>query len=169
MKELHRQLRLREYRRRDHLFKEIKPLFYSKYIYFINVYNYLMHKPLGGEAVVREYISYELADLKRFFDHNQSFYQYYRAGTSDMDQKYFTRGDFDVHIELEDFEEDEMYSTTHDYKLSKLMANEKFEDYLNMELLRLDTEQPLGTENEIDPELLWTYNKTDWSNLSTRW
>nr|WP_246230237.1 RteC domain-containing protein [Mucilaginibacter humi] len=128
-----------------------------------------MHKPLGGEAVVREYISYELADLKRFFDHNQSFYQYYRAGTSDMDQKYFTRGDFDVHIELEDFEEDEMYSTTHDYKLSKLMANEKFEDYLNMELLRLDTEQPLGTENEIDPELLWTYNKTDWSNLSTRW
>ncbi|MBK0378540.1 RteC domain-containing protein [Mucilaginibacter segetis] len=142
-------------------FKMIKPRFYSKYIYFINVYNFLMHKPLGGANVLRDYINQELTALKSFFDHNHSFYQYYRAGSTEMDHTFFTRGDFDVHIELEDFEEDELYSTTHDYKLSKIMANEKFQDYLNRELIRLDTESPQVPEAVNEPELVWTFNKTD--------
>jgi hypothetical protein len=141
-------------------FKIVKPQFYSKYIYFINVYNFLMHKPLGGESVIREYISFELADLKRFFDHNHSFYQYYRAGSVNMDNRFFTRGDFDVHIELEDFEEDALYSTTHDYKLSKIIANEKFQEYLNLELFKMENGGQLMTEN-FSPELTWTANKTD--------
>ena len=44
-----------------------------------------------------------------------------------LDTLYFTRGGFDVHIEIEDFEQYEQYSTSHDYKLSKIMANEKFQ------------------------------------------
>jgi hypothetical protein len=143
-------------------FKELKPRFYSKYIYFINVYNFLMHKPAGGENIQKEYIHFELADVKRFFDHNNSFYQYYRANATDMDAKYFSRSDdFDVHIELEDFEEDEMYSTTHDYKLSKLIANERFQDYLTLELAKLENEDLLLQDNILQPELIWTTNKID--------
>jgi hypothetical protein len=122
-------------------FKEIKPLFYSKYIYFINVYNFLMQLPPGGEEAVRTYINFNLTDLQRFFDVNKAFYQYYRSGSSQMDEVYFTRGGFDVQMELEDFEEDEQYSTSHDYKLSKIIANEKFQDYLKMECAKIDHDQ----------------------------
>jgi hypothetical protein len=142
-------------------FKDAKPMFYSKYIYFINVYNFLMQKPAGGESVLKEYINSELADLKRFFDHNQSFYQYYRAGATDLDDKYFTRGIFNVMIELENFEEDEMYSTSHDYKLSKIIANEKFQEYLKLELTRIENEELYPAETPDQPQLFWTFNKTD--------
>ena len=143
-----------------HFFKEMKPQFYSKYIYFFSVYNFMMQKPAGGDEIVKDYISFELADLKRFFDHNQAFYQYYRSGSTQMDELYFTRGGFDVQVELEDFEEDELYSTSHDYKLSKIMANEKYLDYLNLEMLKLTSEGMI--ENVLPFKLAtWTAGKTD--------
>lgn len=141
-------------------FKITKPLFYSKYIYFINVYNFMMQKPPGGDDVLRTYINHELTDLKRFFDHNHSFYQYYRSGSTQMDEIYFTRGGFDVHVELEDFEEDELYSTSHDYKLSKIIANEKFQDYLILELERLNKSADTA-DVTVHLALIWTANKTD--------
>ncbi|MCD8739072.1 RteC domain-containing protein [Mucilaginibacter roseus] len=147
-----------------HFFKEVKPLFYSKYIYFINVYNFLMQLPLGGEESLRSYISFQLTDLQRFFDSNKAFYQYYRSGSTKMDEVYFTRGGFDVQMELEDFEEDEQYSTSHDYKLSKIMANEKFQDYLKLEYARIGNEDayPLNGQ-EIFPFVHpnWTASQTD--------
>jgi hypothetical protein len=147
-----------------HFFKEVKPLFYSKYIYFINVYNYLMQFPAGGEQAVKAYINFHLADLQRFFDNNKAFYQYYRSGSTQMDEVYFTRGGFDVQMELEDFEEDEHYSTSHDYKLSKIMANEKFQDYLKLEHARVGNEQLLPqVSGKVFPfaHPNWTATPTD--------
>lgn len=117
-------------------FKEEKPRFYSRYIYYVNLFNYTVQKPLGSGDIQQAYIHMHLNEIKAFFDHNRAFYIYYRAGMTQMDEAYFTRGGFDVHAELEDFEEDEQYSTSHDYKLSKLIANELFQEYLNQELLR---------------------------------
>jgi len=121
-----------------HFFKDVKPLFYSKYIYYINIYNFIMQRPTGSETIQRDYIKFHLDELKTFFDHNRAFYQYYRSGMTQMDEVYFTRGGFDVHVELEDFEEDEKYSTSHDYKLSKIIANERFQEYLNLEMVKLN-------------------------------
>lgn len=126
-----------------HFFKEIKPKFYSKYIYFIGLYNYTLQKPTGSSDIQQAYIQMHLAEIKTFFDHNRAFYAYYRAGMTQLDQTYYTRGGFDVHAELEDFEEDELYSTSHDYKLSKIIANEKFQDYLNLEMTKLTNPESL--------------------------
>ncbi|RFZ85093.1 tetracycline regulation of excision, RteC [Mucilaginibacter terrenus] len=144
-----------------HFFKEVKPQFYSKYIYFISVYNYLMKRPTGAEDHLKEYINSELADLKRYFDHNGAFYQYYRSGSTQMDEVYFTRGGFDVHVELEKFEEDEVYSTSHDYKLSNIIANEKYQDFLNIELQKLNNHDERPLEMSLDLPLTWTFSKTD--------
>ena len=78
-------------------FKEIKPKFYSKYIYFINVHNYLLQKPTGGENIQQDYIHMRLAELKTFFDHNRAFCSYYRSRMTQMDEIYYTRSGFDVH------------------------------------------------------------------------
>ena len=61
-------------------FRETKPLFYSRYIYFISVYNFEMLRPIGSNEVFKDYIKREQADISRFFAHNQQFYQYYRSG-----------------------------------------------------------------------------------------
>jgi hypothetical protein len=147
-----------------HFFKEVKPLFYSKYIYFINVYNFLMQFPAGGEEAVKSYINFHLTDLQRFFDNNKAFYQYYRSGSTQMDEIYFTRGGFDVQMELEDFEEDEQYSTSHDYKMSKIIANEKFQDYLKLEYARVGNVDLMQLNNrKVFPfnHPQWTASQTD--------
>ncbi|MBD1362968.1 RteC domain-containing protein [Mucilaginibacter sp. ZT4R22] len=146
-----------------HFFKDVKPLFYSKYIYFINVYNFLMQYPAGGEEAVKTYINFHMADLQRFFDNNKAFYQYYRSGGTQMDEVYFTRGGFDVQMELEDFEEDEQYSTSHDYKLSKIMANEKVQDYLNLELARIDN----GELIQLNNQKIFPFNHPNWTASQT--
>ncbi|MEB0261808.1 RteC domain-containing protein [Mucilaginibacter sp. 10I4] len=142
-------------------FKTVKPQFYSKYIYFINIYNFIIQQPLGGDEILKDYINFELADLKRFFDHNQAFYQYYRSGSTQMDEVYFTRGGFNVQAELDDFEEDEVYSTGHDYKLSKIIANERYQDYLNLELAKITNNGNPQSEPTLELPLTWTANKTD--------
>lgn len=138
-------------------FKQIKPLFYSKYIYYISVYNFQIKKPTGSEETLKEYISSEIADLKRFFDHNQTLYQYYRTSGSHLDNVYFTRGCFDVYTELEDFQGDELFSTSHDYKFSKIIANEEFQKYLNLQTKSIGDEFRPTNESPI----VWTSNQTD--------
>lgn len=144
-----------------HFFKNVKPQFYSKYIYFISIYNFLVQQPLGGDEILKDYINFQLTDVKRFFDHNQAFYQYYRSGSTQMDAVYFTRGRFDVLAELEDFEEDELYSTSHDYKLSKIMANERFQEFLNLHLSKIIHHDNMVFEEAIDLPFTWTASKTD--------
>jgi len=149
-------------------FKEIKPKFYSKYIYFINVHNFLLQKPTGGERIQQDYIQMHLAELKTFFDHNRAFYSYYRSGMTQMDEIYYTRGGFDVHAELEDFEEDEQYSTSHDYKLSKIIANEKFQEYLTLELAKIghpDLEALVSKKLFPFNHPQWTASQTDAAEL----
>ncbi|WP_198171482.1 RteC domain-containing protein [Mucilaginibacter aquatilis] len=144
-------------------FKHIKPQFYSKYIYYVNMYNYLMQKPTGGESIQEDYIRANLFELKAFFDHNRAFYSYYRSGMIQMDEVYFTRGGFDVFAELEDFEEDEQYSTSHDYKLSKIIANEKFQDFLNLELAKTGNEDIVA----LNGQKIFPFNHPQWTASQT--
>src|SRR5690554_3865366 len=37
-------------------FKLIKPIFYSKYIYYIYIYNYHINKPIGSDETLRDFI-----------------------------------------------------------------------------------------------------------------
>lgn len=140
-----------------HFFKEIKPLFYSKYIYYISVYQFHLRKPTGTEDDLKAYITMQLSDIKRFFDHNQSFYQYYRANSSNQDEVYFTRNSYEIQGDAEDFHGDDMFSTSHDYKLSKIIANEKFREYL---MQQLDRPNKGYEETPVTP-IIWTCNQTD--------
>ncbi len=138
-------------------FKQIKPLFYSKYIYYINIYNYHIKLPTGSDEIVKSYISSQLEELKQFFDRNQSFYQYYRSGSDHLDSFYFTRSNIDVYTELEDFQGDELFSTSHDYKISKIIANERFQEFLMLKCKGINGDCIKGSESPI----IWTGNQTD--------
>ncbi|WDF81182.1 RteC domain-containing protein [Mucilaginibacter sp. KACC 22773] len=144
-------------------FKEVKPLLYSKFIYYVQLYNYRIKMPPGGEAARRSYIGEKLRGIHRFFEDNLYFYQYFRAGSDYLDERYYTRAGAASPVDLQDFAISDQFSTSHDYKLSKIIANEMFQDFLENELLRLDTGVAFQAGQKLFPfaHPAWTASQTD--------
>lgn len=145
-----------------HFFKELKPLFCSKLFYHISIYNIESNKPNGGYKVTKKYLQAELDKLKRYFDQTLDFYKYYRTGSNYLDHKYFVRGNHDIRLSLEafHFETDTKFSTSHDYKISMILANDLLQVYLEAKLAELEMKDP-KLKSEVDPkaEIIWTGSK----------
>ncbi len=65
-----------------HFFKEVKPQFTSKLIYYNMIYKIEMKRPNGGNRILKKYYHNELLKLKSFFDNELEFYQYYRSSST---------------------------------------------------------------------------------------
>lgn len=125
-------------------FKNIKPKILSKLIYHNAIYKIETRKPYGGKKALIKYLNNELNRLKRFFDNNLEFYKYYRTNSTYLDYKYFMRGKHDIKLSLNTFyfEADHRFTTSHDYKVAKIIANDLIQVYLEKELSDLDRMQP---------------------------
>lgn len=144
-------------------FKNRKPLILSKLIYYNEVYRIETRKPSGGEKMIRKYYQIELIKLKEFFEENVDFYGYYRTNSTFLDHKYFIRKNLDVKLSLDSFvfETDSRFSTSHDYKVAKIMANDLLEVYLNDELLKLNKQSEEQYRiSTPKTKLIWSDNKT---------
>lgn len=144
-------------------FKNHKPLILSKLIYYNEVFRIETRKPSGGEKMIRKYYQTELNKLKVFFEENVDFYGYYRTNSTFLDHKYFMRKKLDVKLSLDSFvfETDSRFSTSHDYKVAKIMANDLLEVYLNDELLKLNKQSEEQYRiSTPKTKLVWSDNKT---------
>ncbi|RZJ71765.1 RteC domain-containing protein [Flavobacterium sp.] len=121
------------------LFRNIKPLFTSRLIYYREVYKVELSMPVGDRETERSHYKNEMDKLKSFFAQNFDFYRYYRSGATDMDEKYFRRGkvDFRLAPDVASIQADSRFSTSHDYVLSHLLANEDICRYLEGRLSAL--------------------------------
>jgi len=63
-------------------FRNIKPKFAAKLIYYNEIYTIETNKPLGSPKIIRKYYKSDLFKLKVFFEENQEFYRYYRTGNN---------------------------------------------------------------------------------------
>ncbi|MEO8759370.1 MAG: RteC domain-containing protein [Bacteroidia bacterium] len=144
-------------------FKEIKPQFVSKLIYHLTLYNIETKKPNGGNKIMKKYLAKELDKLKNYFDYNLDFYKYYRAGASYLDHTYFVRDKYDIKLTLDGyiFENDTRFSTTHDFKVAKILAHDQLEVYIQNELVFLERKES-GTNTQDTPKakLTWADSKT---------
>ncbi|MFZ4680072.1 MAG: RteC domain-containing protein [Flavobacterium sp.] len=143
-------------------FKEIKPQFTSKLIYFNRVYKIEMKKPNGGNRVLKKYYNNELLKLKAFFDNELEFYQYYRSCSTYLDFKYFLRGKFDIKLALDSyyFETDTSFATSHDYKVSTILANDLIELYIENQLIMLENkENTEKSQRKPNVKMTWTGSK----------
>ncbi|MEQ9289593.1 MAG: RteC domain-containing protein [Cyclobacteriaceae bacterium] len=144
-------------------FKEIKPKFISKLIYHLSVFNIETNKPNGGIKVKRKYYHNELDKLKCYFDNNLEFYRYYRTHSNYLDHKYFVRGKQDIRLTLDSFffETDPNFSTSHDFKVSNIIANDLLNVYLEDELNKLDMRDLANGKSQVEPKvkLSWTDSK----------
>lgn len=143
-------------------FKETKPQLLSKLVYHNKVYKIEMKKPQGGEKIVRKYYKNELIKLKHFFDNELEFYKYYRSNSSYLDHKYFMREKHDIKLSLDTFyfEADHRFTTTHDYKVAKIIAFDLLQVYLEDELTNLDR-KTTPDKSQVNPKFVqhWTAPK----------
>jgi len=143
-------------------FKNIKPKFTSKLIYYNAIFKIETKKPHGGERILKKYLNNELDKLKRYFDSNLDFYRYYRTGSNYLDIKYFTRGKIDIKMALDSFyfETDHSFSTSHDFKVAKIMAHDLIQVYLEDKLLIMENREP-KEKSQVNPKVkqTWTGSK----------
>lgn len=154
-------------------FKETKPQLFSILIYHRKIYNLEMRMPTGSYIDKKSYLEGMLARIKYFFDINADFYQYYRSGSTHLDKYYFLRGKPDIQLILDCFyfERDSKFSTSFDFKVAKMIANERLTVYINNKLINIKQ-----LENNI-PELLslpkakltWTAKKAELVELIYAW
>ncbi|MGJ1484222.1 RteC domain-containing protein [Sphingobacterium multivorum] len=139
-----------------HFFKHIKPQFVAKLIYYNSLYKIETKRPNGTKAL-RRYLNKEVKKLRRFFDNNLEFYKYYRTNNTYLDEKLFLRGKHDIKLSLDSFyfEADHSFSTSHDYKAAKVLAND---------LLRVYVEDQFNNNHQrrisANSPLNWTSSKT---------
>lgn len=151
-----------------HFFKEIKPQFTSKLIYYNMVYKIEMKRPNGGNRVLKKYFYNELQKLKAFFDNELEFYQYYRSGSTYLDYKYFQRGKFDIKLALDNyyFETDITFSTSHDFKVAQILANDLIQLYLENQLLMIENkDNSEKSQRKPNIKLMWTSSKVALTEL----
>ncbi|WP_396159397.1 RteC domain-containing protein [Flavobacterium sp.] len=142
-------------------FKEIKPQFTSKLVFYNRVYKIEMKKPNGGNKILKKYYNNELQILKNFFDSELEFYQYYRSGNIYLDYKYFLRGKFDIKLTLDPyyFETDTTFATSHDFKVATILANDLIELYIENQLIKLENKE--NTEkSQRQPNVKMTWNSS---------
>jgi hypothetical protein len=144
-------------------FKYLKPRLFSKLIYYSKILNIETKKPKGSDEAQRKYLLNELDNLQRFFSSNLEFYQYYRTGATYLDDKYFLRGKFDVRLSLDTFffTCDPDFSTTHDYKVARILANDLLEIYLKEQLEYIERHEMPLLKPQVAPKvkLSWTDSK----------
>lgn len=139
-------------------FKQLKPQLVSKLIYFNSIYKIETKRPRGGDKTIKKYLNVELAKIKRYFDANLEFYKYYRTNSTHLDNKFFLRGKHDIKLSLDTyyFEADHNFTTSHDYKVAKVIANDLIQVYLEDQLNNKNNHRKLS---ETQP-LNWTGSKT---------
>ena len=149
-------------------FKEIKPQFTSKIIYYNTIFNIEMKKPNGGTRVLKKYYNNELIKLKAFFDNELEFYKYYRTGNIYLDYKYFLRGKFDIKLSVNSyyFETDKTFSTSHDYKVAKILANDLIQLYLENQLILIENkDNNEKSQRKPNTKMTWTGSKVALTEL----
>ncbi|WP_346859667.1 RteC domain-containing protein [uncultured Draconibacterium sp.] len=121
-------------------FKEIKPKFCYRLIYYRKIYNIEMNRPTGANKQ-KEYLSEQLNEINKYNVKRLDFIRYYRSGASHLDSLYFLRGKMDTEQYLETFyfELDPNFSTNCDFKVAKILSNDMLSAYLMQEIELLNT------------------------------
>lgn len=143
-------------------FKNIKPKFTSKLIYYNIIYKIEARLPNGGERVVKTYIKNELVKIKDYFLNNHEFNKYRRTGSTYLDNKYYVRGAVDIKLAIDSFyfEADQNFATSHDFKLAKIMAHDLVQVYLEDKLRAIEF-KALKEKSQLNhnAKLTWTASK----------
>lgn len=142
-------------------FKRLKPQLLRELIFYKEIYDFEARRPVGNKDEVRVYYNRGLEHIRLFFERNQDLYNYHRMARSDLDAVYFLRiADQKSNASFHITEFDSRFCTVHSYKLSKILAFEKLQEYLITGLDLLDKQSRLAASDIPEGSgLTWTDSK----------
>lgn len=145
-------------------FKKIKPEVFSQLIYYIGIYNIESRKPTGRDAFQKKYYRNEIRKIENFCLDHQEFHKYMRNDYTYLDDKYFIRGKFELSLvaDCSIFNSDPEFSTTHDCLVSKILANDLLNSYLQSQIANLEQKDHSANKNYVvlKGKYIWTDTKT---------
>ena len=139
-------------------FKEVKPYVLSEYLYYSKLWEILIRQPVTSIRRRKKYLRQMIAETQNFFNENTEFYLYYRSGATHLDEKYFVRTEISCTLNCSRFIYDPFFSTSHDYTLAAIKANEKIARYCNEELNKL---KRWGRYRLVRSDMTWDHTKRD--------
>jgi hypothetical protein len=150
-------------------FKEIKPGFESKILYYLELIQLEARKPTISEKrqllkYYREAARYYQMVLKR----NDLFRQYLRSGHTVSDHYLFLRSE-DSHqlIPTDNLDIDDRFSTAASSELAKIKSHEMLLDYLRIKIEALKSGDPRSADEAVDNyDTTWTGDKVELIELA---
>lgn len=142
-------------------FKVQKPLLISKLIFYNKIIEIESSLPIAKEFKI-PFLKKEIEKISQYSIDNSFFYQYYRSGATHNDLKYFTRNRdknlsyYECHI----INYDIRVSTSHDFNVAQILANDSIVFYLEEKLENLLSNSNSKTK-PVECFLTWTGNKID--------
>ena len=144
-----------------YFFKDLKPIFISKLIYYKTVLSIETNLPTSKKNKIKFYEE-ALNSIQENTNKNRKFYEYYRARASHKDNIYFLRN-CDANILKRDcslINYDVKLCTTHDYNMAVMIANDILTNYLENKIEQLENNSSI-VHPSIQQTINWTGNKID--------
>lgn len=147
-----------------YFFKVTKPYVLGEYLYYSKLFEIESRRPVTTAREQKKYLKKMISQAQQFFIENPETYQYYRNGSTNFDEKCFVRAKTINCINAHHFVFDLTFSTSHDYTLAAIKANEKIIIYCKAEINQLDVFKNsvalLRNLRQKKINLSWTGSKT---------
>jgi RteC protein len=143
-------------------FKSVKPRFHAQLIFWMNLFDLELQKPIGSIKHEKKYLKKRMSLLEDYFEKYKDFYSYCRSGQTDRDTLYFTRRQ-KIPLLLTNphmADSDPTFSTSQDYLAAGILANDMFLEYLLYRLARLKSNKLTSTAKTSSKSLQWTASKS---------
>ena len=143
-------------------FKNIKPKFLSKLIYYRNAFEIQSRLPFGAATNRKKFLLKELNKISQYQKDNKEFISYYRADSVVFDDVYFIRNEPDswLILNFDSYETDLNFTTFYDLKISKIIAFELLSEFIKAAISKTEVGDELKKEYNPDiSKLKWTASK----------
>lgn len=149
-------------------FKEMKPQFMSRLIFFRKLYDLEVNRPMQIDKLNSEkYFKREIRRVKKHNKKNAELLYYYKSGQTFLDKVYFMRKDDLLLSEGSYMVADSSFQTRHDSTIAEFLANEIYCEYIYKQLSLVDAAQKtVGImQHHGGKGLRWTGSKTALTEL----
>lgn len=148
-----------------YFFKELKPRMVSKLLFYKELLKLEASLP-PSKKKKRKHYEELLTAIHQYVITNKEFYEYYRSRTSFRDEELFVRHCYKDIIKYDccliNF--DSKLSTSHDFNVATIIANDMFTSYLENKLDELNGKCKFNI-TQIDHKFNWTGTKVDLTEI----
>ena len=120
--------------------KTVNPALTGMLEYYALVYKANLFVPEEDPGEIINFWQKELRYTRKFFREHETFYNYFKSGSTEMDELYFVRANNDPTFvpPQRTYNLDPQSSTTYDHLLAGILAREKYEHYVEGRISALE-------------------------------